>query len=49
MHAYYNELCEIGGEIRKSELETRLSINVQSEVKKSLGKIEVLDKLDLLL
>lgn len=48
MHAYYNELCEIGCDIRNLELKILFSISVPSEVDKSLGKLEALDKLDLL-
>ena len=50
MHAYHDELCEIGGDIRKSSdmLAINPSIDVLSELNKSLGKLEVLEKLDLL-
>ncbi len=50
MCAYHDELCEIGGDIRKSDiLAINPSIDVLSELNKSLGKLEVLEKLDLLL
>lgn len=50
MCAYYDELCEISGDIKETEklIIDASSINVLSELNKSLGKLEVLEKLDLL-
>lgn len=48
MHAYYDELVEIGKEIKTVKSKIVVSADDYSKVSRAIGKLEVLEKLDLL-
>lgn len=48
MHAFYDELVEIGKEIKTVKSKIVVSSDDYSKVSRAIGKLEVLEKLDLL-